>query len=208
MLKIKAFIKDRCKKIVPFVVAITMVFGVGENIVLSGDYVDNFYIEYNGNIYKYRERVITVKVDENVVKTGDMPAVLVENTTMVPVREVFENASIGATVNWSSAKQEAYISYLDQFIVLKIGSKTAYVNNQPVELNVPAMLIKDMTKQQPKTMLPLRFVSEKLGFDVNWNKDTFTAEIATKKPNKGNKRQVILLIQRIHLPQLRVLILI
>jgi N-acetylmuramoyl-L-alanine amidase len=174
-------LKNKFKKIVALGLATSLALNISVTEIHAGGYIEDLYLQYNGEVYKYRDRLITVEIDEKILQTGDMPAVLVNNTTMVPVREVFENEAIGATVNWNGATNEVYISYLDQFIVLKIDSKTAYVNNVPVELDVPAMLIQDMSKKYPKTMLPLRFVSESLGFDVEWKKDTFTAEIGTEK---------------------------
>ncbi len=182
MLNFISTLKDKSRKSVALGLVMALGFNLNVSEVSAGDYVDDLFLQYNGSIYKYRHRLITLEIDDMIVETGDMPAVLVNgDTTMVPVREVFESEAIGADVFWKGETQEVYINYLDQFIVLKIDSKTAYVNNAPVELSVPAMLIQDMSRQYPKTMLPLRFVSEKLGFEVDWDAETFTAQIDTGK---------------------------
>lgn len=173
------------KKFLALGLATTLLFSVGVKPVDAGDYTDNLILKYDGEIYKYTQRLITVEIDGQEMKTGDMPAVLIDSRTMVPVREVFESDSINATVNWNGTTQQVFISYEDKFIVLTIDSDIAYVNNKAVELSVPAKLIQDMSRQYSKTMIPLRFVSENLGFDVTWDGDSFTAGINTGKTTSG-----------------------
>jgi len=174
-------ILNRCNKFIAVTLVVTMIMTMGMINSYAGNYVDDLYLKYNGGIYKYQNRLVTLEIDGKVLQTGDMPAIIVENTTMVPVREFFESEAIGATVNWNGATNEVYISYLDQFVVLKIDATTAKVNNEIIELIVPAMLIQEKSKQYPKTMLPLRFVSENLGFDVGWEQESYTASIDTSK---------------------------
>jgi N-acetylmuramoyl-L-alanine amidase len=141
----------------------------------AGEYIDHFYIEYDGEIYKYNDKIVSIVIDGIEVETGDMPGVIIDSRTLVPAREVFESDAINATVEWNSENEEVYISFEDQFIVLKIDSQTAYVNGQEVLLDVPAMLIRDTDKEYSKTMIPLRFVTESLGYEVQWDGDTYTA---------------------------------
>lgn len=48
-------------------------------------------------------------------------------------------------------------------IKLKIGSKVAYINNEPIELDVPPKI------ENGRTLVPIRFISENLGYDVEWD---------------------------------------
>ncbi len=148
--------------------------------VHAGDYVDDLYLFYNNETYLYKNRLVTLEINGEELKTGDMPAILIEDTTMVPVREVFESDSIAAKVDWNPSTNEVYVNYKDNFIVLKVGSKTAYVNSEEVTLDVAPTLVRDMSKANTKTMLPLRFVAENLDFDVDWDSDTFTAIITSE----------------------------
>jgi len=54
---------------------------------------------------------------------------------------------------------------------MQIGNKTAYVNGVPVSLDVPPQIING------RTMVPIRFVSENLGAEVNWDSNTKTVTI-------------------------------
>ncbi len=153
--------------------------------VAAGDYTNELVLEYDGGIYKYRQRLVTLVIDGIPLETEGMPAVLIEDPktgtfhTMVPVREVFESQGIGGTVGWEASTQSIGISYGDITVELKIGKDRAQVNGQEIPLSVPAKLIRDQRKKSAKTMIPLRFVSENLGFDVEWDSETYTASIQT-----------------------------
>lgn len=60
-------------------------------------------------------------------------------------------------------------------ITLVIGKNQATVNGKNKSLDVPPQLIKD------RTMVPLRFVTEALGAQVEWNGDTETVTIRYNK---------------------------
>ena len=166
------------KKIISLIFILSIIVSVMyPSQSFAGNYRDRFYIEYDGEIYKYKSRLVSLEIDGNIVETGDMPAIILDSRTLVPAREVFESEAINANVEWNGDKKEVYISNEDQFIVLKIDSNTAYVNNQSVELEVPPKLIRDVEKEYAKTMIPLRFVTENLGYNVDWDQDTYTAKI-------------------------------
>jgi hypothetical protein len=58
-------------------------------------------------------------------------------------------------------------------IMLKIGNQKAYVNGNTTEVPDVAPTI-----QGDRTLVPIRFISEELGAEVNWNNDTQTAAIS------------------------------
>ena len=160
----------------------------------AGNYAENLILEYDGGIYKYRNRLVTLSIDGTRLETGDMPAVLIEDSstgkahTLVPVREVFESRAIGGEVKWDTKTREIQVTYGETTVKLKIDSSIALVNGEEITLDMPAKLIRDQNKDNAKTMIPLRFVSENLGFNVDWDQESYTALIstyATKAPNDG-----------------------
>jgi N-acetylmuramoyl-L-alanine amidase len=154
-----------------------------------------FYIEYDGQIYRYKDRFIKLVVDGQEIETGEMPAIIITEEiegkkyprTMVPVREVCESEVIGAKVKWIGKTQEVYITYEDKFIVLKINDRKAVVNNKEILLDVPPKIIKDVNKEHGKTMIPIRFVFETLGYEVNWHGKEGIAEMVKKNDNVENQ---------------------
>ncbi len=80
---------------------------------------------------------------------------------MVPLRGVCE--SLGAVVDWDGDTYTAEIIKEDNVITLGIGDEKVLVNNRSVEMDAPAELINNTT------FVPVRFVSEALGYDVTWD---------------------------------------
>ncbi len=91
----------------------------------------------------------------------DVPPVIQDGTTLVPLRAIFE--PLGAVVNWDSSTQTVNAIKGQTEIRLTLGRVDAYVDGQTITLSVPAQSI------DGRTMVPLRFVSNALGADVNWD---------------------------------------
>lgn len=106
------------------------------------------------------------------VLSCDVPPVMENDRTLVPLRSVFE--SMEADVNWNGEKQLVTVEQDGMRLELTIGSRTAYVNGQAETMDVAPKLIQD------RTMIPVRFVSEKLGYLVDWDGDSRTVIIEKK----------------------------
>ena len=102
------------------------------------------------------------KVDEGTIKTYTMEVApyTVEGRTMVPARIIGE--TFGAKVGWVEAENKVTISLADKDISFVIGEDYAVVNGAQVKLDVPSV------ETNGRTLIPLRFVSENLGFDVKY----------------------------------------
>ena len=109
-------------------------------------------------------------VDGTNVQT-DVPPVIVDGRTLVPVRALFE--SLSATVGWEESTQTATASKGSTVISMQIGNTTAYVNGVAKTLDVPAQTI------EGRTMAPARFVAESLNATVNWDSASDTVKIST-----------------------------
>lgn len=109
-------------------------------------------------------------VDGMNVQT-DVPPVIVDGRTLVPVRALFE--SLGATVGWEESTQTATATKGSTVISMQIGNTTAYVNGVAKTLDVPAQTI------EGRTMVPARFVAESLNATVNWDSASDTVKIST-----------------------------
>ncbi|AUS28909.1 TolC family protein [Paenibacillus sp. P2(2022)] len=95
-----------------------------------------------------------------------------QNTTLVPLRGVFE--SLGAQVEWDSKAKKVTASKNDDTLTLNIGSKLAYKNSNPVQLDAATQI------QKGQVLVPLRFVSQSLGAKVNWDQRTRTVTISNQ----------------------------
>ena len=125
--------------------------------------------------------VITLTIgDVNATVNGksvsnDVAPKIVNDRTMLPIRFVAE--ALGAEVGWNEYSQSVSINWPTKvYISIKIGSNYASVaeNRRPeeqVKLDSPAFVEND------RTYLPLRFIAEKLGADVQWDDATQTITI-------------------------------
>lgn len=128
---------------------------------------------YNNAQHPYNNTNIQVKVNGEQIQYDGMYPVILESRTLVPVREVMESSQIGATVEWIAANQEIIIKTDAIEIILYVDNKTALVNGKEVQLDVAPTLISEVTttqtKSQAKTMVPLRFIIESMGYQVQWH---------------------------------------
>src|SRR5690606_26226159 len=103
---------------------------------------------------------IKIYIDGKVLETDQAP-LLINNSTFVPLRSIFE--ALNAQILWNQQTKTVTAMKRDTTIVLQIGSKTATVNNKTVTLDAPGRIINN------RTLVPVRFVSEALGEEVLWN---------------------------------------
>ena len=97
---------------------------------------------------------------------------MANNTTMVPMRVIFE--ALGADVNYDSASQKITATKGDTVIELVLGQKTAKKNGESIALDAAAVT------KNGNTMVPLRFVAEALQAQVNWDGATQTVSISSE----------------------------
>jgi len=103
-------------------------------------------------------------------------AVVENGKTLTPLRGIFE--SLGASVNWNSKSQTIEAHKGNTKIWLKIGSRNAKVNGKTVTLSVPAKL------NNGRTLVPLRFISEAFGENIQWESSARSIYIG-KLPTLG-----------------------
>ncbi|MEK4329960.1 copper amine oxidase N-terminal domain-containing protein [Paenibacillus sp. FSL R7-0312] len=119
---------------------------------------------------------------DGVQLSTDQPPVMVNGRTMVPLRAIFE--AFNAAIKWDQKTQTVTAVQEGTTVILKIGSKTATINNQSVSLDVPGQNLKG------RTMVPTRFVSEALGREVGWNQTTKVVTVTTPVPAAVNTAPV------------------
>ena len=113
---------------------------------------------------------VSLLVDGQKIKS-DVPPVILQDRTLIPVRAVFED--MGAVVTWDKVKRQAKIATDESSVILTIGSKRALVNGETKYLEVPSLIVND------RTLIPVRFVGEELGYDVEWTDQSRTVVIAS-----------------------------
>lgn len=91
----------------------------------------------------------------------EVPPRIVNQVTLVPVRIISEE--LGAQVAWNQEKQQVTIERDAMRMQLTINSRTVMVNGKASELETAPLL------DSGTTLLPVRFVTENMGIDVQWD---------------------------------------
>ena len=145
-----------------------MFYILGENLIYDDcGFRFRFRIEDIKNAIA-NELTTYVKVHDKILGF-DTPPVMESDRTLVPLRFIFE--TLDADVDWENDSRTAVVKNEETSVKFSIDSKVATVNNAPKEMDVPARLI------DSKTLVPLRFLSEELGFKVEWDEQNRTAII-------------------------------
>ena len=140
------------------------------------------------DMYKDGESILQIKLPKNELYTGlsemqdaayvvfgekllgfETPPVIENDYTLVPMRFLFEQ--MGADVEWDQETMTATATKNNTAVAFSINDTNAEVNGSAATMDVPARLIND------KTMVPLRFLSEEMGYTVTWDDTTRTAVI-------------------------------
>jgi hypothetical protein len=102
----------------------------------------------------------------------ETPPVIEDGRVLVPMRFTLEK--MGADMDWYAERQMVVAQQNNMTVEMTIGSSTATVNGKTVTMDVPPRLIDN------RTMVPLRFLSEEMGFDVEWDSENNMAVITTE----------------------------
>lgn len=149
----------------------TSVFAAGK---LPKDALDkNVNIYINNNLQSIPENMGRAYLDKNT------------NRVMVPIRYISEN--LGAQINFYQRKETntsgILIGAIDVLVELDINSTKAKLNlggeDSVVNLDSPAILY------DGRTYVPIRFISETLGLNVDWKDDS--VYISGKFKTKGKR---------------------
>ncbi len=111
----------------------------------------------------------------------DVAPTIENNRTLVPMRAILE--ALGLEVSWDEATQTVTATNGKIEVELLIGGQ-AYVNGKPSNLDVPAKIING------RTMVPLRFMSEAMGWQVGWDDDTQTVTIINGEEVDGDSDEL------------------
>lgn len=151
-------------------------------LLLSGSvFAEEQISQVNINGKSIDVRNTNVKVDGKILKSDFSPYIS-SGRTFVPIRELVEG--LGAEVKWDNLEKSALIKFEKKEIKLKIDSKVSYISGKKIILNessIPKLAKYNEPKEETKTMVPLRFVSEALGYKVDWNSEENLAVITTEK---------------------------
>ena len=115
----------------------------------------------------------SVLVDGQPLRTAQ-PVLNREGVLLLPMRDVFE--ALHAQVRWYACERKIEARRGDDLLELWVGTPVANVNHNPLQLQVPPLLIGGVT------YVPLRIPAEAFGGSVRWDAARRTALISSPAP--------------------------
>lgn len=124
---------------------------------------------YNGKHHAYAAKEVKIEIDGKEMVPKDMPAVIIDGRTMLPMRQIAQE--LGCEVNWNEAAQQIYVMRGSDIIVFTVNSKAGYENGKEFTMDVPATIVND------RTMLPVRALADALHLNIKWDDPNRTVSI-------------------------------
>ncbi len=153
-----------CKKLL----FTTLALGLLSATTVYGEQV-KMDLFYNGKHHAYTAKEVKIRVDGKEMVPKDMPAVIIDGRTMLPMRQIAQE--LGCEVNWNEAAKQIYVMRGSDIIVFAVDSKTGFENGQEFTMDVPATIIND------RTMLPVRALADALHLNIKWDDPSRTVFI-------------------------------
>jgi hypothetical protein len=125
---------------------------------------------------------LVVKVDGKVVEFQGTRPKTVSGRVMVPLRGVFE--AIGAYVEYNPVLHRIVARKQNEDIELRIGDKIAKKNGSEITIDAPPIAVRG------RAMVPLRFLAESLGANVEYDKANNIVNITTTEKTTDPKEGV------------------
>jgi uncharacterized repeat protein (TIGR02543 family) len=117
----------------------------------------------------------TISVDGKQVPIDAAPDIF-SSRTFIPIRIIID--TFGGTVAWNAEEQKVTIVRNGMTMNLWIGKNAAEIDGKSVNIDASAAVVPIIW--YGRTLLPLRFVAESLGLDVQWDGITHMITITQK----------------------------
>lgn len=126
-------------------------------------------LEYDGGVHEYNGSIFTLIVNDSVLNPPLSP-IIFNDHALVPVREIFEE--LGAVVDYEDDTRRVDVIKDEYTVSLAINDNVAYINGERKAIpdGVAPKLISEYGGET-KTMVPVRFISESIGLDVDFNEE-------------------------------------
>jgi photosystem II stability/assembly factor-like uncharacterized protein len=159
-----------------FSVVQTLVPGSNSIVIAATDIANNRVERAISVLYKRPSTVLvlhvgsqTMTVDGRATIVLDAAPVIMRSRTFLPIRAVAE--ALGGTVGWDVQTRTATVTLGIHRVSLQIGSSVAILDGvrRPID-SADALVVPVIASG--RTLLPVRFVAESLGCQVDWDSET------------------------------------
>ena len=138
-------------------------------MVFSTDYVNP----------KYDEKYLVFLAIDNLMyeRDGELNYFLKDMRTIVPLRFISEK--LGFTVEYVEDTEDIIIKKDDVVIKIKLGEASYTLNGEVKTMDTEPIIEGDLT------YVPVRFVAEALGYNVEWDEQYFIVNVVSKEKDEA-----------------------
>lgn len=160
----KTITKSKCRRVSSRLLSISL--------VLAALFMFFPLIAIAGETSNNQDTVMVFILDNNTYTADgelivmDVSPSIIESRTMLPIR--YAATPLGADVSWDNETKKVTVSLGETKMELWIGQSNALVNGSTVPIDPDNANVKPLIING-RTMLPLRFATETLGCDVQWD---------------------------------------
>ena len=124
---------------------------------------------------------ISVKLNSRSVEF-DVPPMIINDRTMVPMRKIFEEFNY--SVEWNGDSKTITASGTNSVYMI-IGNNTMQVDGKKITMDTPPQII------DGRTLIPLRALAESIGCEVDWEGSSRTVKIKSTAAQGSNNSSLI-----------------
>lgn len=141
-----------------------------------------------GQTYTYREQTIKVVYESQKINLDKTPAVKINGTIMVPLKETFAQQGIKVSYKYYKKLKKIKVSKNNKFIIMHLNQASITVNQKTTPLpQAPVSVIYD--KSKVKTILvPFKEVVQALGINYLWDENLGMAQLSKPVLNFVGKK--------------------
>ncbi len=137
-------------------------------------YIALFAMMFNIMAFGMNAKAVAENLVPGVIVNGqsltmDVPPIVDNGRIMVPMRAICE--ALGAAVEWTDGEQRVSAVRAGSTVTFVLGQTQAFKDGESIEMDVVPRV------ENERVLVPLRFISQALGADVDWNGDTYNAII-------------------------------
>ncbi len=146
----------------------------------------------NQPVYKPVEsKEIKLNLDDKKLNLSANPPIIVNNRVLLPLRIIFE--AMGANVEWDQSAKTIKAQRHEESLDLELNSTLAKKNGEAIIMDVPALAYNN------RTYVPVRFIGESFGSQVNYFADKKLVAIETDGRNARELRDLEIYLNGIKL---------
>lgn len=167
--------KEKTKYLISAALILVLIMGFshyGQRVLAS-----SFKISYNGQTVNFKNQIIDVSIDGEMLPVGEDPIGLElinskgDERYMVSLMDVFANG-LGASVVYDELSGAITISLYDTTIEMTLNNSYAMVNNVKQKMPSPPIELTYIESGTKKLMVDSEFIVKALGFGYSWKNNS------------------------------------